>query len=300
MILHVLSIALLLICVTGERLYSEQKAPAAMQEPIPKRFEHEIPYVTTRIARLDGGMGTGFFYQTGLPPKVFGEGKSSSLLISARHVFYDEKDKDERGIPKPSALPTKQITLNLNKTRAPDLPIYGGGIHKTFIIRGNPQYWEHPTPGVDLACLNVSRMTHLDPAPYYKTVTSDFLEPIDYYALGVGGEVTFIGYPGDRYDVVNNLPLIRKGFLASLAYLDFGGRPELVIDAEAFPGSSGSPVFIVVGKKQKLLGVLARTFASAEEGYLGLGIVLKRELVKELIDYATHQITVRKSLQNNK
>ena len=276
---------------------------AAMQKSIPKQFEHQIPYVTTRIVTPDGGMGTGFFYQANLPSEVFGEGKAIKLLISAKHVFYDNNDKDESGRPNPSARPTKLIHLNLNRRNVDGSPIYGGGLNKTFVIRDHPGYWEHPDASVDLACRNVSILDQSDPGPYIKHVTSEFLDPIDYYTIGVGAEVTFIGYPSDTYDVVNNLPLIRKGVLASLAYLNFGGRPELVIDAETFPGSSGSPVFFVVDRKHRLLGVLARAFKERQgilPSFIGLGVVLKRELVKELVEYAIRQFSTLYSNQNKK
>mgnify|MGYP003291781313 CR=1 FL=1 len=47
-----------------------------------------------------------------------------------------------------------------------------------------------------------------------------------------------------RYDKKNNLPLVRTGTIASHPRKDFNGLPQFVIDAQVFPGSSGSPVFI--------------------------------------------------------
>ena len=77
----------------------------------------------------------------------------------------------------------------------------------------------------------------------------------------------------------------------------------MVIDAQVFPGSSGSPVFTVLGGKYKLVGVVTETMirhqqlqaipvgvAAGVQQVLGLGIILKATLVKELIDTVTTKI----------
>jgi hypothetical protein len=78
-----------------------------------------------------------------------------------------------------------------------------------------------------------------------------------------------IGYPNGIWDAVNNMPIIRRGSTATHPNLDYEGRPEFMIDAACFPGSSGSPVFLfntggyavrggglAIGTRIKLLGVL--------------------------------------------
>ena len=86
--------------------------------------------------------------------------------------------------------------------------------------------------------------------------------------------------------------------------VDFKGKGELVIDAEVFKGSSGSPVFIHWDKKYSLLGVLARSVKRTEQlggrknsivvkEHMGLGIIVKQRHVKELIDYTTKMIRTK-------
>ena len=58
-------------------------------------------------------------------------------------------------------------------------------------------------------------------------------------------DVVFIGYPNDFYDRVYNLPIARRGVTASPIAHDFEDAEAFVISAPVFPGSSGSPVFIV-------------------------------------------------------
>ena len=54
-------------------------------------------------------------------------------------------------------------------------------------------------------------------------------------------------------------PWFGKGTLASMPTLDFNGKGEIVIDAQVFASSSGSPVFITWDRTYKLLGVVSKT-----------------------------------------
>lgn len=57
--------------------------------------------------------------------------------------------------------------------------------------------------------------------------------------------VTFIGYPNGLYEFTSLLPIVRQGYAATAMHIDHGGKPTFLIDAFVFPGSSGSPVFLV-------------------------------------------------------
>ena len=132
---------------------------------------------------------------------------------------------------------------------------------------------------------------------------------MDYEKVALGSDVLFVGFPNGLYDMKNNLPLVRRGSLASLPNLDFDGRGELVIDAQVFPGSSGSPVFIDWDETYKLLGVISGTFersaateASEEEIFptLGLGVVVKQRHVRELVDHFVSEIISAWNEENGK
>lgn len=58
-------------------------------------------------------------------------------------------------------------------------------------------------------------------------------------------DVVLVGYPNGLWDEVNNQPLLRKGVSATHPAISYNGRPEFVIDASCFNGSSGSPVFLL-------------------------------------------------------
>ncbi|MGC9259643.1 MAG: S1 family peptidase [Phycisphaerae bacterium] len=82
-------------------------------------------------------------------------------------------------------------------------------------------------------------------------------------------DIIMIGYPIGLWDHTNNMPIVRAGITASHPALDFNGRPEGLVDAACFPGSSGSPILIfnvgtyfvrpntlTTGSRALLIGVL--------------------------------------------
>ena len=228
-------------------------------------FNHQAAYTAVRILiELPKKIvtGTGFFY---LSEVVLNEEhtRSKLLLISNKHVLGDGKGK---------------MILALNRKRDDGAPDHG--VIRTFTYDEFANlYFEHPDKNVDLACVDVSRITHSDAA--IKHIGGQFLTPIDYERVALGSEVLFVGFPDDYYDTVNNLPLVRKGTLASMPNVDFRGKGDVVIDAQVFQGSSGSPVFVDWDSKYRLLGVLSampregRT-PSGYPALLGFGIVIKQ------------------------
>lgn len=58
-------------------------------------------------------------------------------------------------------------------------------------------------------------------------------------------EIIMIGYPIGLWDKINNLPILRKGITASHPALSFNEEGIGLVDIACFPGSSGSPIFIL-------------------------------------------------------
>lgn len=250
-------------------------------------FNHHAAYTAVRI-QIEVptehenlvSTGTGFLLRAEVPLGD-GEIRTKLLLISNRHVL--------RG-------GCWQMTVHLNRKKDDGTPAYGNV--KNFIYKEfSDRCFEHPDENVDLACVDVSEFTHTD--AYINCIDSSFLTPIDYEKVALGSDVLFVGFPNGIYDMENNLPLVRKGTLASMPNLDFNGKGEIVIDAQIFAGSSGSPVFIDWDETYKLLGVISGTMrrraaieASAGEIYptLGLGIVVKQRQVRELIDHTVSEV----------
>lgn len=58
-------------------------------------------------------------------------------------------------------------------------------------------------------------------------------------------EIVMIGYPIGLWDQINNYPIFRKGYTSSHPSYDFNEKGIALADIAAFPGSSGSPIYIV-------------------------------------------------------
>ncbi len=186
-------------------------------------------------------------------------------------------------------------------------------------IEDFPQAWfMHPDPEVDLAIIP---MRPLEQAAreqgvelYYHVIDSRLApDAAQLRALDALEEVLFVGYPSGVWDQVNLMPILRRGTTATPIALDFEGRPEFLIDAAVYPGSSGSPVFVyqpdtlrpsqAAGRKFLFAGVVAAVFFREEANHLvpvpvpanntsmvmgsemiDLGLVIKAQAVIDVMD----------------
>ena len=122
--------------------------------------------------------------------------------------------------------------------------------HHTFMFDSFEQMWiPHPESNVDLCSMPI--------APLLEAANNEF-KKLFYVSLDKSlipsnaeledmvlmDEITMVGYPNGIWDQVNNMPIFRRGITATHPNLDYNGKPEFLIDAACFPGSSGSPVFL--------------------------------------------------------
>lgn len=250
-------------------------------------FEEDILHLAVRIVVIPPShtrqsIGTGFLYEAHLND---GTNRSITFVVSNKHVFEN---------------PLGTLQIHINRKNIEGGPDYGN-IY-TFEARNfSSLYFPHPDEEVDLACVNVSDITHRN--VFIRNLDEKFISKFDASKVLVSSDVIFVGYPYDRYDVRNNLPIVRKGSIASLPSLNFNGKSQILIDAQVFEGSSGSPVFTVIDDKYYLLGVVSQTMIrhsmlqTLQANYsnmgvkqiLGLGIVIKQINVRELIDFAVSE-----------
>ena len=94
-----------------------------------------------------------------------------------------------------------------------------GKLLNTLLQDGKRQYYT----GIDLSC-----------------IPSD-LEWESYHTVE---NILVVGYPNGIIDQMNNLPLFLKFSTATHPNIDYYGKKEFIINANAYPGSSGSPVFL--------------------------------------------------------
>jgi hypothetical protein len=107
-------------------------------------------------------------------------------------------------------------------------------------------------------------------------------------------DVVMVGYPIGSIDMVNNLPLFRKGITATHPGIDFNGQPYGMIDIAAFPGSSGSPVAILNQGSYSSPGGITLGSRFYFLGVLFQGPVYNLDGTMEIIQVPTGQVSYLK------
>ena len=131
----------------------------------------------------------------------------------------------------------------------------------------------HPDDEVDLCCLPLGDILRLlrfknDNIFFYPLETNMIPTDDQLSECSAIEDVVMVGYPIGLSDTFNHKPIIRKGITSSHPKKDYKGKKETLVDIACFPGSSGSPVFILnegsgvnfngnaIGSKFYFLGVL--------------------------------------------
>ncbi len=268
----------------------------------PQSFVEQVLFSTLKIDLLSNenemqGIGTGFLLKVDFSQD---SNESLLLLVSNRHVLAKSE--------------SCCITFHQRKANS-NLPDLGQSL--TYFARYKGALFFHPNPKIDLACINMSAViSQLGSQIYYKfldkRIFADFTEP----ELDAGQRVIFIGYPENRYDQVHNLPVVRSGVTASHPKLNYNGEEQFLIDAQVFPGSSGSPVFLNMKEAQYnrgqiilgsglpylFMGVVSATevrnnivtplptnLLGVSQEVIGLGLVFKATALNDLIDLALRE-----------
>lgn len=141
-----------------------------------------------------------------------------------------------------------------------------------FTYAGN-EWLHHPDPDVDLRCLFLSfcltQARHNNVSLFYIPLETNLIpNPETLNSFSAIEDVVMAGYPIGLSDKYNNKPIIRRGITASHPRKNYQGKKETLLDIACYPGSSGSPIFvlnqggfatqngIVMGNRIFLLGVL--------------------------------------------
>lgn len=215
-------------------------------------ISEQLCYSTVRIEGQSANgafTGSGFFFH-------FLEGENTCIpcVVTNRHVLEDAQ--------------TISLLLTCHTSG-------GEECFERFNITDFQKAWiGHPDSNVDLGIVPISQLiTHLrnqGKEPYYIPLNKQHIPSAEQIShLCAIEDIIMIGYPDGIWDKVNNRPIARKGITATHVKYDFNGKKEFLIDAACFPGSSGSPVFILnegaystgegginLGKRLYFLGVL--------------------------------------------
>jgi len=152
-----------------------------------------------------------------------------------------------------------------------DQPKLGDGLRVNLESFAS-QWTGHPESDVDIAVLPLvpllDEINSKGFEAYFRTIstngipTEEQLEEIDAFE-----EIVFVGYPNGIWDEANRTPIMRKGTTATPIVLDYEEKPQFLIDASVFSGSSGSPVFIY---QSGVFGTRQGTKAGTKFFFVGL------------------------------
>jgi len=191
----------------------------------------QLAFSTVRIeCELDSGQigtGTGFFFR-------FAENGDTHVpaIVTNKHVVSRaKKGKFIMTLADSSGEPNQQS-------------------HHAFLFDNFESMWmPHPDKDIDLCVMPIAPLLEAAKREtkqlFYISLNKSLIPTKEEYEdMVLMEEITMVGYPNGIWDEVNNMPIFRRGITATHPNLDWNGKPEFLIDAACFPGSSGSPVFL--------------------------------------------------------
>ncbi len=260
----------------------------------------QLFFTTVRVDTVtsggNAGSGTAFLFS------LEDGGKSYPFIVTNKHVI------------------SEQASGCLTFLRGTEThPVLGDAI-EVNIEKWADDWFVHPDPEIDIAILPLvpihESLREKGLMPFYRHISSSFI-PSEEAMQRVDAieEITFIGYPNGIWDSTNLLPIARRGTTATPISIDYEGKPRFLIDASVFPGSSGSPVFILntgsyavktgglhVGRRLLFVGVVSEVYCRSSlheivpvpiptnvvpkahvQEMIDLGIVLKPSCIVETI-----------------
>lgn len=190
----------------------------------PETISEKLQYSTLRIETIDGSTGTGFFFTFKI------NRRSVPVIITNKHVINNNENENVSFY-----LHSKEIKYNEPSD-------------EKINIDFNTRWYFHPTH--DLAfCFAAplfNRIKEMKKEVFYQAIDTDFIwNNYQLEELSAIEDVVMVGYPNGLWDEKNNLPLFRKGITSSHPAIDFNKKGVGVVDMACFPGSSGSPIFIM-------------------------------------------------------
>lgn len=123
--------------------------------------------------------------------------------------------------------------------------------HFSIDIDQFESYWrKHPDPNVDLCAMPIAPFLNAAEEKgtklFYLSLDISLIpSDIQLKELSAIEDIVMVGYPNGIWDSTNNKPIFRKGITATHPFFDYNGKKEFMIDAACFPGSSGSPIFLL-------------------------------------------------------
>ena len=189
----------------------------------PKTISEQLMFNTVKLVAADGSSGTGFFYNFKINNTVY------PTLITNKHVVNYN--------------PYETMTFFLHLKDA------DGSSKENYQVTYAANWIFHSKYDLCFCFINpvleeVKRRTGKE--VFFAANDNSIVATIDKLnELSALEELVMVGYPIGLWDEKNNFPIFRKGFTATHPSIDFNGECIGLADMACFPGSSGSPIFIL-------------------------------------------------------
>ena len=268
-----------------------------------EKFLKSTALVTYPTGQNQSSFGSGFFVSRAI------EGDQGHvLLVTNKHVLPPEGS--------PLAIRIR-VTVRVGdnaEVRFVEIPVVGadGKYMQNVRLHSNPDY--------DVAVVNVTDAIVRQPIEGSWLPLDLFVTPgrLENENITVGDEIFLLGYPDAIYDPRNVSPILRTGVIASVPIEGYAFNPTLraryglpdridgfLIDANVFPGSSGSVVVLkqqattigpqgqtVVSRAKKVpyvMGIVSASIPIQDSALgttqrMGLGIVYSATAIRQVID----------------
>ncbi len=189
----------------------------------PISISEKMLYNTVRLETLDGSSGTGFFFNFNF------DGKIVPTLMTNKHVINNNPNE------------TMKFLLHLKKgNEASD---------ENFEVTFTSKWYFHSQKDICFTFVNplfeeVKKLSGKE--VFYVANDETLIYNVEKLKeLSALESVVMVGYPSGLWDKKHNYPIFRKGFTAAHPAYDFNDENIGLVDMACFPGSSGSPIYIL-------------------------------------------------------
>ena len=189
----------------------------------PKTISEQLMFNTVKLVASNGSSGTGFFYNFKIEDRIY------PTIITNKHV----------------------VNYNPNETMTFYLHLRNGESEskENYQVTYTANWIFHSKHDLCFCFINpvfqeVKKKTGKD-VFYIANDNSIVATPEKLEELSALEELVMVGYPIGLWDSKNNFPIFRKGYTASHPSLDFNEKGVGLADMACFPGSSGSPIYVL-------------------------------------------------------
>lgn len=189
----------------------------------PVSISERMMFNTVRLVASDGSSGTGYFFNFNVDNAVV------PVIITNKHVVNYNPNE------------TMTFYLHLHNREDESDENYQVTLKTNWLFHSNKDLcfcfvnpvFEHVKKQTGKSVFYIAIDETILP-------TQEMLEN-----LSALEELVMVGYPIGLWDKKNNFPIFRKGFTSSHPAIDFNEKGIGLVDMACFPGSSGSPIYIL-------------------------------------------------------